>query len=253
MVVGYIVMRIALVAQWLRAAREDPRRRAVALRFALGITLIQLGWVIRLRDRLVGGRLSHLPRPRRCSSSPCRPGRNAPVRRRRGIRGHIVERYGLFTIIVLGECVLATTTAVQVAFDAGGVAGAAADGRGRRPAARLRAVVGVLQARAGHRPPPLAADDARLGLRPLLRLRRGRGARGRAPGRGRHDARGDRLGPQRPPATVAVPVAIYLVALAVLHAVRGLGLLRQVLVAIVLVARGRALGVRGSACRRRSS
>src|SRR4029079_3296216 len=38
MVVGYIVMRTALVAQWLRAAREDPTRRAVALRFAVGIT-----------------------------------------------------------------------------------------------------------------------------------------------------------------------------------------------------------------------
>ena len=44
------------------------------------------------------------------------------------------------------------------------------------------------------------------------------------------------LGPQMAAGTVAVPVAIYLVALAVLHAVRGLGLLRQVVVAIVLVA-----------------
>ena len=34
--------------------------------------------------------------------------------------GHIVERYGLFTIIVLGECVLATMTATQAAFEAGG-------------------------------------------------------------------------------------------------------------------------------------
>jgi len=32
---------------------------------------------------------------------------------------HIAERYGLFTLIVLGECILATTTAFQVAFDAG--------------------------------------------------------------------------------------------------------------------------------------
>ena len=39
-------------------------------------------------------------------------GRARRPARRRGTRGHIVERYGLFTIIVLGECVLATTTAV---------------------------------------------------------------------------------------------------------------------------------------------
>jgi low temperature requirement protein LtrA len=34
---------------------------------------------------------------------------------------HIAERYGLFTIIVLGECILAASTAVQAAKDAGGV------------------------------------------------------------------------------------------------------------------------------------
>ena len=44
-VIGYVIMRIALVAQWLRAAREDPVRRSVALRFAVGIALVQIGWV----------------------------------------------------------------------------------------------------------------------------------------------------------------------------------------------------------------
>ena len=43
------------------------------------------------------------------------------------------------------------------------------------------------------------------------------------------------LGAQAAAATVAVPVAVYLAALAVLHAVRGLGLLRQVVVAIAIV------------------
>ena len=36
---GYVVMRLALVGQWLRAARSDPPRRATAYRFALGVTL----------------------------------------------------------------------------------------------------------------------------------------------------------------------------------------------------------------------
>src|SRR3954452_14038435 len=35
--IGYVIMRIAMVAQWLRAAREDPQHREVALRYALGI------------------------------------------------------------------------------------------------------------------------------------------------------------------------------------------------------------------------
>src|ERR1041384_2914196 len=38
---GYVLMRLALVAQWLRAARNDERRRATAFRNAAGITLIQ--------------------------------------------------------------------------------------------------------------------------------------------------------------------------------------------------------------------
>ena len=33
-VVGYVIMRIALVGQWLRAARQDPTGRPVALRYA---------------------------------------------------------------------------------------------------------------------------------------------------------------------------------------------------------------------------
>ena len=38
--------------------------------------------------------------------------------------GHVAERYGLFTIIVLGECVLATMAAVQVALDLEGASAA---------------------------------------------------------------------------------------------------------------------------------
>ena len=51
MVVGYVIMRIALVAQWLRVAREDPDHRRTAIRFATGITLLQVGWVVAARAR----------------------------------------------------------------------------------------------------------------------------------------------------------------------------------------------------------
>jgi low temperature requirement protein LtrA len=119
MVIGYVIMRIALVAQWLRAAREDPAGRSVALRFAIAIALIQVGWVLRL---VIGwsevGYLTFLVLGLLELAVPAwaeRAGRETPWH-----GGHIVERYGLFTIIVLGECVLATTTAVQAAFEAGG-------------------------------------------------------------------------------------------------------------------------------------
>ena len=120
MVIGYVIMRIALVAQWLRAAREDPVGRPVALRFATAIALIQVAWVVRL---LVGwsevGYLTFLVLGILELAVPAwaeRAGRHTPWH-----GGHIVERYGLFTIIVLGECVLATMTATQAAFAAGGL------------------------------------------------------------------------------------------------------------------------------------
>src|SRR4030095_6003194 len=45
---GYVLMRLAMVAQWLRAARSDPRRRQTALLYASGIACVQLLWRMRL-------------------------------------------------------------------------------------------------------------------------------------------------------------------------------------------------------------
>ena len=121
-VIGYVIMRAALVAQWLRVAREDPLGRPAALRFATGIGLVQLLWVVRLAVAgpvglvliFVFGALELL-----IPVWAERAGRQTPWNRE-----HIAERYGLFTIIVLGECVLAATTAVQVALAASGVSAA---------------------------------------------------------------------------------------------------------------------------------
>ena len=45
---GYLVMRIALVAQWLRASRSDPPRRATDRRYAFGISVCMIGWILLL-------------------------------------------------------------------------------------------------------------------------------------------------------------------------------------------------------------
>jgi low temperature requirement protein LtrA len=47
-VIGYVIMRLALVAQWLRAAREHPEGRSSTLRYAAGVTAVQLAWIGRL-------------------------------------------------------------------------------------------------------------------------------------------------------------------------------------------------------------
>ncbi len=115
-VVGYAVMRLAMVSQWLRAARTDPQCRATALRYAAGITLVQVCWIARLLlpDGLLMAAflvlvVAELAVPiwaERTGVTSWHP-------------GHIAERYGLFTLIVLGESVLATTIAIQSALDAG--------------------------------------------------------------------------------------------------------------------------------------
>src|SRR6478736_2071040 len=48
MVLGYVIMRVALVFQWLRAARQDPARRRACLTYALSLSVAQVGWVAQI-------------------------------------------------------------------------------------------------------------------------------------------------------------------------------------------------------------
>jgi len=45
MVLGYVIMRVALVSQWLRAAKQDPVHRRACLTYAITISIAQIGWV----------------------------------------------------------------------------------------------------------------------------------------------------------------------------------------------------------------
>jgi low temperature requirement protein LtrA len=110
--VGYVVMRLAMVTQWLRAAAADPPHRRSSLRFAAGITLVQLGWVLRLLLPEGLGMASFLLLVAAELAVPILAERAAPTTWH---PRHIAERYGLFTLIVLGECVLASTLAIQSA------------------------------------------------------------------------------------------------------------------------------------------
>ncbi|MEV7185469.1 low temperature requirement protein A [Kitasatospora sp. NPDC093102] len=114
-ITGYVVMRLAMVTQWLRAAAgEQGVARRVALGYAVGITLCQVGWVAML----------FLPQGARAYAVPigvlCEL--VVPVAAELRMRTswhphHIAERYGLFTLIVLGETVAAATVAMQSAVD----------------------------------------------------------------------------------------------------------------------------------------
>ena len=112
MVVGYVIMRLPMVFQWLRAGREDPERRALCSKMVGTLVVDQVGWVLMifanppmgmavvivlvlagielagplLAERLHGGTPWH--------------------------GHHIAERYGLMVIIALGEGLLGTTAAL---------------------------------------------------------------------------------------------------------------------------------------------
>ncbi|MEM8485737.1 MAG: low temperature requirement protein A [Bacteroidota bacterium] len=112
---GYIIMRLALVSLWLRAAKHDKDRRTTAMRYAIGITIVQIAWVVMfftappelfmpLYFLLIGCELAVPVYAERAGSTTWH-------------RHHIVERYGLLTIIVLGESFVALVAAVAATSD----------------------------------------------------------------------------------------------------------------------------------------
>jgi low temperature requirement protein LtrA len=112
---GYVVMRLALVVQWLRASVSDPEHRGTARRYAAGIAAVQAAWVslpflpVPVLPVFVALVLVEL-------AVPMWAERDAPTSWH---PHHIAERYGLLTLIVLGESILSATAAVQSALAGG--------------------------------------------------------------------------------------------------------------------------------------
>src|SRR5690606_7129493 len=104
-----VVMRVAMIAQWLRASRRNPELRATTRVYAAGIGIVQVLWIglLFVPDVmkpvvflvLVLAELAIPVIAERRGSTPWHP-------------HHITERYSLFTLIVLGESLLASATAI---------------------------------------------------------------------------------------------------------------------------------------------
>lgn len=122
LVAGYVVMRVALITQWLRAASQDPSRRLTALTYAGFVLVAQVGWVaLAIAHTTLGVALG-------CAAVLYLIELAGPwIAERRMDQGgtpwhahHISERVGLLTIIALGEGVFGTVTAVSTAIEASG-------------------------------------------------------------------------------------------------------------------------------------
>jgi low temperature requirement protein LtrA len=112
MVLGYVIMRVALVFQWLRASRDDPGRRRVCLTYAVTVSIAQAGWVLLVvfplsaaATIIVGAVLMLVEFM-------------GPILAERQDGGtpwhahHIAERHGLFAIVALGEGIVGTVAAL---------------------------------------------------------------------------------------------------------------------------------------------
>lgn len=109
-VIGYVIMRCAMVAQWLRASRGAGDARRAALIYAWGVAGVQALWVAWIllppspattlvQLALFGIELGIPVLAEKRGNTPWHP-------------RHITERYGLFTLIVLGESLLASANAI---------------------------------------------------------------------------------------------------------------------------------------------
>lgn len=120
MVAGYVVMRVAMVFLWLRAARQCPERRAACLAYVKVIVLAQIGWVAMTFMHLtlvptalivIALLLVELGGPyiaeTRHGGTPWHA-------------HHMAERYGLLAIIALGEGVIGTVASLSAVVEAQG-------------------------------------------------------------------------------------------------------------------------------------
>ena len=106
---GYVIMRLALVTQWVRLAVSDAGNRAVAVRYVVGITSVQLLWAGRL---FFDGTTQFWTFWPLMVIELLVPVWAERVRRTPWHPDHIAERFSLFTLILLGESLLASANSI---------------------------------------------------------------------------------------------------------------------------------------------
>lgn len=119
MVAGYVVMRVGMIALWIRAGMQDLRHRDACFGYAKVLAVAQVGWTLQaifqprgpflvvLMIVLYTVEIGGVYMDERKQATPWHA-------------DHIAERYGLLTIITLGEVVLGTMAAIRALVDTTG-------------------------------------------------------------------------------------------------------------------------------------
>lgn len=117
LVIGYVVMRIALVGQWIRAERETGDPHGICRRYWVGILVVQVLWIARLwmpeviaLPMLYALMLAEMAVP--WIAERRTPGTAWHAE-------HIAERYSLVVIIVCGEVILSASNTFATAVEEG--------------------------------------------------------------------------------------------------------------------------------------
>ena len=117
MVLGYVIMRIAMMTQWLRATRDDRKRRRATMTFVLTLLIAQIGWIVLIFTDF------SLKMTVLCGLAMMLVEMAGPVLAESKDGGtpwhphHIAERYSLFAIIALGETVIGTIATLNAVTD----------------------------------------------------------------------------------------------------------------------------------------
>ncbi len=104
--IGWIIMRLGMILLWLRVAVDVPGSRTMALRYALGYLVAQGLWIVLYlafagQDEMILGWGVAIFAVELLVPYFADPKGTLPWHRH-----HIIERYGLLNIIVLGEALL---------------------------------------------------------------------------------------------------------------------------------------------------
>lgn len=101
---GFVIMRAGMIVLWLGAANGDRTARTMALRYAAGIGTMQLYWMMVIAILPPQGSIYPLLFVLGVLGELAVPAFAERQTTTSWHHGHIVDRYNMFNIIVLGEC-----------------------------------------------------------------------------------------------------------------------------------------------------
>lgn len=114
---GWIIMRSAMILMWLRVAASGPDYRVVGQRYAIGIAFTQVLWTIFYFTVVPGSAGFFLGAIGIYLVEFSVPMLAERTRSTPWHRHHIMERYGLLNIIVLGEVLLSSSLVLRNLYD----------------------------------------------------------------------------------------------------------------------------------------